>query len=211
MLGRLAWVFASAWITRVLSRRIRETDPLPPWTHQAVVGWAGMRGVVSMAAALALPGDFPGRDLIVFLAFGAILFTLVVQGGTLGWLIGRLGVVEPEEQVAQRQDTVRTRAELADASLDAVRTQSEAGEHGGAAGELLNEYEVKAERAKAGDDIDQSADQHAARQRVRLAAIEAARSKLRERTDEIDAESHHALGHELDLEEQQIRKALGEE
>ena len=209
--SRFVWVFAGAWLSRMVSRRIRETDPLPPWAHQTVTAWAGMRGVVSMAAALALPGNFPGRDLIVFLAFGAILFTLVVQGGSLGWLIGRLGVVEPDEQEMQREDTVRTRAELADASLDAVRTQSRAGADGDAAGELLGEYEVKAERAKAGDDIDQQADQHAAQQRVRLAAIDAARDKLRERTDEIDPESHHALGHELDLEEQQIRKALGEE
>jgi CPA1 family monovalent cation:H+ antiporter len=211
VVSRFVWVFLGAWLPRVVSRKLRESDPLPPWTHQAVTSWAGMRGVVSMAAALALPFNFPGRDLIILLAFSAILFTLVVQGGTLGWLVDRLGVQEPAEQAAQRHDSVRTRAELTAASLDAVRSEASSGDNVGAAGQLLGEYEDKAERARAGQgDVDQKVDEHAALQRVRLSAIDAARSKLRERTDEIDAETHQALVHELDLEEQQVRKALGD-
>lgn len=66
-----------------------------------IISWAGMRGVVSLAAAVALLQDFPGRDPIVFLAFRAILVTLVLQGTTLGWLIRVLRVAEPADEGAR--------------------------------------------------------------------------------------------------------------
>lgn len=95
---RLAWIYPSALLPRWLSRRLRERDPLPPWGQLTVIGWAGMRGVVSLAAALALPlstqdgSPFPKRELIIFTTFCVILFTLVVQSLTLPTLIRRLGV-----------------------------------------------------------------------------------------------------------------------
>ncbi len=80
------------------------------WSHVIVVGWTGMRGGVSLAAALAIPlettaGAFPFRDLLIFLTFAVLLATLVGQGGTLPWLIRRLGVkddgaAEKEERIA---------------------------------------------------------------------------------------------------------------
>jgi CPA1 family monovalent cation:H+ antiporter len=75
-------------------------SPPPDWRHTAIVAWTGMRGVVSLAAALALPltvasGEaFPGRDLILFHTFAVILVTLVLQGLSLPWLIQWLGVVD---------------------------------------------------------------------------------------------------------------------
>jgi monovalent cation/hydrogen antiporter len=87
---RMLWVFPATYLPRVLFRRIRERDPPPPWRNVFVVAWTGMRGVVSLAAALALPlnvvktGEpFPHRDLIIFITFGVILVTLVLQGLTL--------------------------------------------------------------------------------------------------------------------------------
>ena len=74
------------------SARIRERDPYPPWQAPVVISWAGIRGAVSLAAALALPTDLPGRDLIVFLTFAVILVTLVGQGLTLPLLIRLLHV-----------------------------------------------------------------------------------------------------------------------
>ena len=210
--SRFVWTFAVVWFPRALSRRTREADPMPPWSHPAILSWAGMRGVVSLATALALPARFPGRDLIVFLAFCAIFATLVVQGTTLGWLIRRLGL-EEEEGVTPEPETAQTRADLATASLDAVREHlgSDGSEHGEAAADLVDEYEVRAERANVeGEDIETKTDQLAAQHRLRLVAIEAARQKLVERTDRIDADAHRALGEELDLEEQQVRRALGE-
>ena len=74
--SRFVWVFGTSGVPRLLGFR----HATLPASHLAVISWAGMRGVVSLAAALALPVEFPGRDLIIFLAFCAILVTLVLQG-----------------------------------------------------------------------------------------------------------------------------------
>jgi Na+/H+ antiporter len=98
ILVRLASVFPSTYLPRLLSARIREREPAPALRNVVIVGWAGMRGVVSLAAALALPlhvkggAPFPERDLVIFLTFAVILATLVGQGLTLPFLIRWLGV-----------------------------------------------------------------------------------------------------------------------
>jgi Na+/H+ antiporter len=212
IVSRFIWIFPATWLPRVLSRKTREADPLPPWSYPTILSWAGMRGVVSLATALALPARFPGRDIIVFLAFCAIFATLVLQGTTLGWMIRRLGL-EQEETALPEPDTANARSELAAASLGAVQEHldSKSSEHGEAAAELVEEYKVRAERARIeGQDVETKTDQLIGQQRLRLVAIEAAREKLMEHTDQIDAEAHRALGEELDLEEQQIQRALGD-
>lgn len=212
IVSRFVWVFPMMWLPRALSRRLREADPTPPWSHATVLSWAGMRGVVSLAAALALPARFPGRDLIVFLAFCSILATLVVQGTTLGAIVRRLGVVEPETTAAE-PDKVQARAEIADAALDAVKAHvGGASEHARAAGELVGEYETRAEQASVdGQDVEAKGDQIEAQQQLRLVAIEAARAKLAEHADQIDTDSHRTLGEELDLEEHGIRRVIDKE
>jgi CPA1 family monovalent cation:H+ antiporter len=93
ILVRMLWVFPATYVPRMLIRRVRERDPAPPWQQVFVIAWTGMRGVVSLAAALALPlvtkadEPFPKRDLIIFITFGVILATLVVQGLSLPMLI----------------------------------------------------------------------------------------------------------------------------
>jgi CPA1 family monovalent cation:H+ antiporter len=95
---RLMWVFPSAYLPRTLSAKIRKRETMPPPRNVLIIGWAGMRGVVSLAAALALPlntdsgAPFPERDLVIFLTFSVILATLVGQGLTLPLLIRWLGV-----------------------------------------------------------------------------------------------------------------------
>lgn len=213
IVSRFVWVFPAMWLPRVLSRRVRAQDPVPPWSHPVVLSWAGMRGVVSLAAALALPLRFPGRDIIVFLAFCAIFATLVLQGTTLGWLIRRLGV-EEDDAAQAAPELAHARAELAAAALDAVQTHlaQDGSEHSEAAAELVDEYAKRAERASVeGDDVEAKAGQLDAQQRLRLAAIDAARGKLSEHTDQIAGEAHRQLGEELDLEEQQVRRTLTEE
>ncbi|RYE77872.1 MAG: Na+/H+ antiporter [Oxalobacteraceae bacterium] len=213
IVSRFIWVFPSVVLPRLLSRSLRKRDPMPPWSYPTILSWAGMRGVVSLAAALALPARFPGRDIIVFLAFCAIFATLVVQGTTLGWLIRRLGLFEEEDTALPEPDTAQARAELAAASLEAVQEHLEidGSEHAEAAEELVEEYKVRAERASIeGQDVETKTGQMEAQQRLRLVAIGAARDKLKDQTDQIDADAHRALGDELDLEEQQIRRALGE-
>lgn len=98
MVTRFIWVFPATYLPRKFSKRLAARDPSPPWQIPTVLSWAGMRGVVSLAAAFAVPltlanGEpFPARDLILFLAFVVVIATLVLQGFTLPWLIRRLGV-----------------------------------------------------------------------------------------------------------------------
>jgi monovalent cation/hydrogen antiporter len=103
---RLLWVFPAAYLPRLLFKSIRRRDPYPSWRHVTLIGWTGMRGVVSLAAALALKETFPGRDLILFLTFTVILVTLGVQGLSLPLVIRWLGVkddgsMEIEEREAR--------------------------------------------------------------------------------------------------------------
>ena len=90
ILSRFAWVFPGNLAAPIaVAGLVRAATPCRLWSHSMVLSWAGMRGVVSLAAALALPAGFPERDIILFLAFCAILATLVLQGTTLGPLIRR--------------------------------------------------------------------------------------------------------------------------
>ena len=107
--ARFVWVFPATYLPRYLSGRIRDQEPSPPKRAVVILSWAGMRGVVSLAAALGLDPDFPQRSLILFLTFCVILATLVGQGLTLPWLIRRLGVVSNTEAA----ETEETHARLA--------------------------------------------------------------------------------------------------
>jgi Na+/H+ antiporter len=126
---RALWVFPAAYVPRWLFRGIRERDPYPPWQYPALVSWAGMRGAVALAAALAIPLEtdagvpFPAREVIVFLAFCVILFTLVVQGLTLPLVI-RLLRMEEDDLEAREEAKARLRA--AEAAL--ARLEELAGE-----------------------------------------------------------------------------------
>ena len=92
ILVRLAWVFPATYLPRWLIAGLRTRDPSPDPRLVVILGWAGMRGVVSLAGILTLDRFFPSRDLLVFLTFSVILVTLVGQGLTLPWLIRRLGI-----------------------------------------------------------------------------------------------------------------------
>ena len=90
---RLIWVPLAVVIPRLVSRALRARDPIPPWPQVLLVSWIGMRGIVSLAAALALPettasgAPFPFRDEIILVTFAVILATLVLQGLSLTPLI----------------------------------------------------------------------------------------------------------------------------
>ncbi|GAA1680061.1 Na+/H+ antiporter [Fodinicola feengrottensis] len=89
---RFVWVFPASYLPRILVRRIREDNPNYSWRNPTIVSWSGMRGVVSLAAAFAIPTNVPGRGTILFLVFCVVLGTLVVQGLTLPSLIRRIGI-----------------------------------------------------------------------------------------------------------------------
>ena len=98
MLARAVWVFPAIYLPRVLFARLRARDPAPPWQVPAVISWAGMRGVITLAAVSAIPrvtnsgAPFPGRPEIIFLAFCVTVATLLLHGLTLPWVIRRLGI-----------------------------------------------------------------------------------------------------------------------
>src|SRR5207245_11060010 len=108
---------------------IREPDPCPPWRYPTVLGWAGMRGAVSLAAALAVPlatdvgRPFPQRDLVIYLAFCVILATLVFQGLTLPLLIRVLGL--KDDGLAAKEET-KARIHAAEAALARLEELAEA-------------------------------------------------------------------------------------
>jgi CPA1 family monovalent cation:H+ antiporter len=114
ILTRLVWVPVFTYLPRWLFRSVREHDPYPPWQAPVIVSWAGIRGTVSLAAALALPTDFPDRGLIIFLAFTVIVATLVLQGLTLPTLISVLGV--SDDGASEREDA-KARIRAAEAAL----------------------------------------------------------------------------------------------
>jgi Na+/H+ antiporter len=118
ILVRIAWVFPAAYIPRLLSRSLRERDPAPPANYLIVISWAGMRGVVTVAAALALPKfqpdgtHVPYRELLVIAAFAVVFVTLIVQGQTLPALIRWLKI-EPHEEETLCADALARREILA--------------------------------------------------------------------------------------------------
>jgi Na+/H+ antiporter len=115
IVARIVWVYPATYLPRLLSPRLRARDPYPPWQAIFVISWAGMRGVVSLAAAFALPPTFPSRDLILFLTFCVIAATLVGQGLTLPWLIRHLGVLAPG---GQDSEAVHARIAAVEAALE---------------------------------------------------------------------------------------------
>jgi monovalent cation/hydrogen antiporter len=116
---RLLWIFPATYLPRWLIPSVARRDPAPPARAPLILGWAGMRGAVSLAAALALPADFPERGLVVFLTFSVILVTLIGQGLTLPFLISRLGVVD-DGQTAHEE--VHARSVAADAAMQRLDT-----------------------------------------------------------------------------------------
>ncbi|MFI0450396.1 Na+/H+ antiporter [Actinomadura sp. 6N118] len=124
VITRFVWVFPAGYLPRLLSERIRTKESWYGWRAPVVVSWAGMRGVVSLAAAFAIPiltssrEPFPGRDLILFLTFTTVLATLLVQGLTFPMLIRRLGIGSAREEYADRVAEAGAQHAAAKAALD---------------------------------------------------------------------------------------------
>ncbi|HET9809058.1 MAG TPA: Na+/H+ antiporter, partial [Candidatus Limnocylindria bacterium] len=112
VIARFVWVYPATYLARLIPA-VRRGDPTP-WQPVFLIGWSGLRGVVSLAAALALPLGFPERDLILFLVFAVILVTLVGQGLTLPLVIRRLGLA-PDGDVTH--DHVHARGLTTEAAL----------------------------------------------------------------------------------------------
>jgi CPA1 family monovalent cation:H+ antiporter len=136
IIARFVWVFPAIYLPRILSKRLRERDPSPPWQWTFIISFTGVRGAVSLAAALALPLALPGgeafpyRDLILFVAFGVILVTLIGLGLGLPPVVRWLGVAQAgrSEHIAEIESEIAARREALGAaltSLDAITDDRE--------------------------------------------------------------------------------------
>ncbi|NNM76676.1 Na+/H+ antiporter [Sphingomonas sp. ID1715] len=202
VLARFVWVFGSDVMLTAL-RRLgwRRARPLGP--RQAVVlGWAGMRGVVTLAVALTLPAQMPGRDLMLVTAFAVIFATVVLQGTSLGWLIRRF---QPEDKdPPARLSLADSEAAVARAKAAAVEANAYDGDGTLIHPQLLEQYR---KRAEATERYAQDVDGFMARIRshfdVTLLAIAAGRAELirQHRAGQIEDETLHNLERDLDLEE----------
>jgi Na+/H+ antiporter len=207
ILLRIAWVFPAAYLPLLFSRRIREREGIHDPRSVFLVGWAGIRGSVTLAAALSVPlvtaagTAFPYRELIILLAASVIVITLVVNALTLPWLIRWLdirgdGIAEREERAA--------RLATAQAAATAIRQQlprlSNAGERAYATG-LIAEYERQMQRHSANAERRRHVDAvRDAERQLRLAALRAERAELMQlrETDIINDEVLRTLQSELD-------------
>jgi monovalent cation/hydrogen antiporter len=215
MLVRLAWVFPFTYVPRRVIRRLREASPAPPWRHTLLVAWTGMRGAVSLAAALALPlttdagAGFPQRDLIIFLAFSVILATLVIQGLTLPPLIRLLGVDDRDERLEHEESKARLLAvEAALARIDELVAEEWVRED--TAERVRRSYDYRRRRfsARFEDDGDPASfeERSEAYQRLLRELLEAQRAILVDLRDagRINDEIMRRIERELDLEDSRL-------
>lgn len=213
ILTRIAWVFPATYLPRWLSRRLRERDPSPSWRNPAVISWAGMRGTVSLAAALSIPltvdtgSQFPNRNLIVFLTFSVILATLVFQGLTLPLVIRGLGL---EADNLDEREEAKARVRAAEAALERLeKVAPEEWVRGDTAERFRRLYDFRRSRFEARfDDDDDGAieERSTAYQRLRQHLLDAEREAILElrRSGEIGDEALNRVLRDIDLEEERL-------
>ncbi len=116
---RFVWVFAATYMIRLLPTRV-VGDPLPVWRIPMVLSWAGMRGVVTLAAVFVLPSGVPHREVLVLIALVVVGGTLLLQGSTLPWLVRRLGLSgpDPREDALAEASTYQRAASAGNRRLD---------------------------------------------------------------------------------------------
>jgi len=213
VVARFVWVFPATYLPRWASERIRRADPYPPWQSPALISWAGMRGAVSLAAALALPletaagAPFPHRDLIIFLTFAVILGTLVIQGLSMPLVIRTLGLEDDGIAERERAKARIHAAEAALARIDELADQDWVRDD--TAERLRGLYRFRRERFSqryTGDGDGAIEERSAAYQQLLHELVDAERDAVAElrRNGVIGDEAMRAVHRELDLEEARL-------
>src|SRR5215218_8807901 len=202
---RILWVHGSTFLIRALDRRESQLARRGTWKGRMVVGWAGLRGAVSLAAALALPADFPARDQLLFITFVVILVTLVLQGLTLPAVIRWSGVhddgAEAREELLARRRATEAALEHLD-ELEALEwTRDDTVER------MRGMYRYRTDRLAARD-TDDGGFEHRSRkyQKMVRSVLDAQRRavvELRNR-GEISNDVMHRIERELDLEDERL-------
>jgi len=213
ILARLEWMFSGIYLpamaTGVCTKSARPTSAL-------VLGWAGMRGTVTLAGALSIPlflpdgSPWPGRDIVIFLAFGVIAVTLLLQGTTLELLIRKLGLREDQSR-AQEDRMARVTAVTAGLkALRALEPAATTADQAAALAQVISEYEHRLAVLDAESETRRSARRRRkAGHAYRLAALLAERQTIDQlwRDTKIADEVHRPLQQLLDHEESLLRNS----
>jgi CPA1 family monovalent cation:H+ antiporter len=203
IVARFVWVFPATYLPRFLSAKVRERDPYPPPRAVVIVSWAGMRGVVSLAAALALAPDFPQRPLILYLTFCVIVATLVGQGLSLPWLIRALGVTTTVDGLEAEETHARQVA--VDAGLDRLEElREEYPTHLPLIDQIKDDLEHELSHVAPGEDIaiDDAQQEALDHRAIRAAVLVAQREAVIQLRDDgvINDQTLRRIELELDLE-----------
>jgi len=213
IVARFIWVFPATYLPRWLSPALRKRDPSPPWTYTFVIAFTGVRGVVSLAAALAIPltvasgAPFPHRDLILFITFGVILLTLVGLGlllpPVIRWL--KLGHDREAEEEQEYGRELIARHEAMEAALRQVEEDARArGLSDDALALARARHEARSQQFPR--TVDEGWDAARLGAHVRLDLITAERDYVNRllREGKITDETRRKIERELDLEEASI-------
>jgi len=223
ILARFVWMFPATYLPRWLIPSIARADPSPPWQWPFALAFTGVRGTVSLAAALAIPlatesgALFPDRDRILFLTFSVILVTLVGQGLMLPAVIRALGLANAgrRERHADRVEEFAARRQAIEAAmhrLDELVADRKLAEDFVGPLRLRHRDRLKAvEHRSDGDDVHKRLIEM--RDEVEFALIEAERKQINElyRDGKLKDEARRRIERELDLREAQLTNVRGEE
>ena len=213
MVARMGWVFSGSYMPFFVPR-LCAGESSPTKASVIVLGWAGMRGTVTLAAALSIPlalpngSPFPGRDIVIFLAFGVIAITLLVQGTTLERLISRLGLHEDDSHTREERLARIAAVEAGLKTLRSMESDATAPDHSAALGQVVAEYEHRLAALTAEGETRKSARRRrSAGHRYRLAALDAERSAVNGLwlDGQIADEIHRPLQQLLDHEEAMLK------
>jgi CPA1 family monovalent cation:H+ antiporter len=212
--ARFLWLFTMPYVVRALDRRAAQVQRRVSARERVVGAWSGMRGGVSLAAALALPletdsgAPFPERDLIIFIAFCVILFSLVVQGLTLPLLIRRLGITGDDDEEEHEELRARlTAAKAALAEIDVLEEEGAVREFTIERMRGLYDYRKRRFAARAGKVEDDGYEERSrAYQQALRRVLDAQRGAIVELRNrgEISNEVMHRVERELDLEDTRL-------
>lgn len=220
---RIVWIYLFTYLPRIMSAGIRAREPAPTAAQVFVVAWAGMRGVVSLAAAFAVPlttmsgAPFPGRPAVVFLTFVVVIGTLLLHGLTLPWLIRVLGVQGDEArtdaiaEAAAQDRAARAAADRLDELLAAQGPTGTSDVHDRAA-DVLRGWNTRRRNSAwerlGRDDEDIGESPASAFRRLRLEMLDAEREAFIAERDSgrIDDEVLRSVLHGLDLEEATLNR-----
>ena len=208
ILTRIVWGNTVVFIIRALDRRPQQRARRGTWRMRLIIGWSGMRGAVSLAAALALTPDFPQRNVVQLMTFAVILTTLVMQGLTLPVLIRHLGVRDDGDEEREELTGRRAAVDVALTRLDELAAEEWTRDDTVARMRMAYEYRGRRLASRAGEPVDGEDYEHRARkyQMMVRAVLDAQRAELVRLRDSgtISNEVMHRLERELDLEDERL-------